>query len=217
MRGYCNKHSIQLAVCGGDKGEFNKLLLPQKTQNEAAVHMFDEPIEALDWAEEALLASLGMVSAPDNSEDGVTNWLSTEIGRPIAADVVESYFERIDLPAGDRLYAQGDPADTIDFVAVGTVAMMLELGSGQRLCVRRSSRQTVTGEMGFFRNAKRSTNVIAERPTIVYSLSRTSFERLRQERPEIHDGLLTFIIRVLSDRLDTATGELSAMRYVDIE
>ncbi len=94
--------------------------------------------------------------------------------------------------------------------------MMLELACGQQQCVRRSSRRTVTGEMGFFRQARRTASVIAETPATVYSRDRENFDRLQHDHPAIYDSLLHFVIRLLSDRLDLSTAELSSMRYVDI-
>ena len=128
---------------------------------------------------------------------------------------MDRFFERIQIPAGQQLYAQGDEADTIDFIVDGTVAMMLETASGQRYCVRHSSRQTVLGEMGFLRGSTRNVSVVAERPTTVYSLSRTNFDSIKEVNSELHEGLLNFVLRILSDRLEMATIELSAMRFVN--
>lgn len=83
--------------------------------------------------------------------------------------------------------------------------------------MRRSSRQTVIGEMGFFRETARSASVVAETATVLYSLSRANFEGLKHDHPLVHDALLHFVIRILADRLDMASAELTTMRHADIE
>jgi SulP family sulfate permease len=215
LRGYCRKHDIQLALSGLSDSDSRKILPPEKTKAASHVQFFGSLNQALDWAEESLLSSLGLEwRSPANGED-FRCWLSAEIGMVIPLELVDRFFDHIEVPAGEQLYAQGDAANTIDFIVAGTVAMMLETTSGQRYCVRHSSRQTVLGEMGFFRRAKRNVSVVAERPTTVYSLSRTNFDAIKEANSEFHDGLLNFVIRILADRLEMATIELSAMRHVN--
>jgi SulP family sulfate permease len=215
LRGYCKKHDIELVICGTDREGFQQLFANARSDAVSDIQFFAEPIKALDWAEEFLLTSL-QTEVPGNAAgEGLAPWLSAEFGITVEADIIDRYFERIEAPAGKCLYGQGQAADTIDFITSGTVAMMLALGSGREQCVRRSSRQTIIGEMGFFRQAERSASVIAETATVLYSLSRNSFERLRLDHPLIHDALVLFVIRILAERLDMATAELTTMRHAD--
>ncbi len=215
LRGYCRKHDIQLALSGLNDGDRKKILPPEKTKVASHVQFFGSLNEALDRAEESLLSSLGPECRSNANGRDFRCWLSAELGVEIPFELVDRFFDRIDILPGEQLYAQGDAANTIDFIVDGTVAMMLETTSGQRYCVRHSSRQTVLGEMGFFRRATRNVSVVAERPTTVYSLSRANFDAIKEANSEFHDGLLNFVIRILSDRLEMATIELSAMRHVN--
>lgn len=217
LRGYSKLHAIELIICGMDHIGFKQLFANTPSDNFTDIQYFTEPIKALDWAEEHLLESLKLEATTNIADLGLYDWLSAEFGIALEPDVVDRYFERTDAPAGRRLYAQGNAADTIDFVVSGTVAMMLQLGPGQEQCVRRSSRQTVIGEMGFFRETARSASVVAETATVLYSLSRANFEGLRHDHPLVHDALLHFVIRILADRLDMASAELTTMRHADIE
>jgi SulP family sulfate permease len=215
LLGYCRKHEIQLSLSGLTDGDRQKMLPPEKYRASSNVQFFASLNEALDRAEEDLLSSLDPLWRSEGKDEDFRSWLSAELGMVVPFELVDCFFERIQIPAGKQLYAQGDAANTIDFVVEGTVAMMLETASGQRYCVRHSSRQTVLGEMGFFRRSTRNVSVVAERPTTVYSLSRTSFDGMKKTNSDVHDGLLNLVIRILSDRLEMATIELSAMRYVD--
>ena len=68
---------------------------------------------------------------------------------------------------------------------------------------------TVVGEMGFYRQVSRTATVIAEEPTVVYRLTRTSSNKMQAEDPAVAFHML--IIRLLSDRLEFAGREVSAL------
>ena len=112
---------------------------------------------------------------------------------------------------GDVLYRQGDLADTIDFVAAGTLAISLDDGRGSLRRVRRCTRRTVLGEMGFFREVRRAATISTEGSALIYTLSRRNLERMQRERPELYEAFLRFIIRALSDRLELAHKEVAAL------
>lgn len=216
LRGYCGRHGIALVICGLGIGTFSHLFQGRIPADGPKVMHFREPIEALDWAEKDLLQSLDNGTVHDPEPGTLTAWLSREFGTPVSDQIAERYFERREAAAGERLYEQGAPADTIDFLVSGTVGIVLELGGGKQQCIRRSSRQTVIGEMGFFRGANRSATVVAETPAVIYALSRKNFERLQRDHLAIHHGLLNFVVRIVSDRLDMTTVELTAMRNMEV-
>src|SRR5206468_1770199 len=106
---------------------------------------------------------------------------------------------------------QGDPADTIDLVAVGNLAIDIEKGGGQTLRVRRIMTHTVLGEMGFFRRSARSATVSSDGPAIVFTLSRANFERMRRERADLASAFDDFIIKTLADRMELANRAVAAL------
>jgi SulP family sulfate permease len=70
---------------------------------------------------------------------------------------------------------------------------------------------TIVGEMGFYRKIPRSATVVAEEPSIVYRLTRESFDRMHAEDPAAAAVLQSLIIRLLSDRLEFANREVAAL------
>ena len=58
--------------------------------------------------------------------------------------------------------------------------------------------------MGFYRQVPRTANVIAEAPSIVYQLTRQSFDKMQSEDPTAASLFHKLIIRLLSDRLEFA-------------
>ncbi|MBX9759968.1 MAG: cyclic nucleotide-binding domain-containing protein [Beijerinckiaceae bacterium] len=168
--------------------------------------MFDTCDSALEWCEQNLLAM------PANAAGGsFDEWLLAQINPPQHAGRLMSYFERVEISDGRVLYAQGDPADTIDFVASGSLSIEITTPQGERLRVRRIATNSIVGEMGFFRRLLRSATVTSDGPAVIYSLSRANFERMRVEAPELAAALCEFVIQVLSDRVDFANRAISAL------
>jgi SulP family sulfate permease len=70
---------------------------------------------------------------------------------------------------------------------------------------------TVVGEMGFYRGVPRTASVVAEGPTVIYRLTQEAFDRMQAEDPTSAAALHKLIIRLLSDRLEFANREISAL------
>jgi len=138
-------------------------------------------------------------------------WLLQQINPPMHAERLMSYFDRVEVSAGHALYKQGDLADTVDFVARGSLLIELVGDNGERQRLRRIATHSIVGEMGFFRRLTRSAAVTAEEAAVVYSLPRDNFERMRRESPELAEAFCQFVIQVLADRVDFANRAISAL------
>ena len=79
------------------------------------------------------------------------------------------------------------------------------------LLIRRMSRKTVVGEMGFFRGNVRRATVSVEGESLVFTLTRTAYDRLCIEDPELATAFLEFIVRALADRLEFANRGIAAL------
>ena len=76
----------------------------------------------------------------NNGDAGFAPWLQHELGgKADVADIV-AYFDRKVVDGSQVLYRQGDPADTIDLVAAGNLAIDIEKADGSSLRVRRTRR-----------------------------------------------------------------------------
>lgn len=72
-------------------------------------------------------------------------------------------------------------------------------------------RGDVVGEMGLVRGAPRSADVVASEPVEYLVLDGDFLQRLRRQYPRTAAALLFNLTRILSDRLDRATGRISAL------
>jgi SulP family sulfate permease len=210
LRNHADDHRVTLAFAGLSQ-RMSAALEHLQLFGASAIHRrFAMRSEALEWCENEVLTESKTGERSPMSE-GLDGWLAAEIGSRDHAHRLAQYFERRDVAAGTVLYEQGSPADTIDLVVSGTVAVSVASEPGLALLVRRISTRTVVGEMGFFRGAARTATVFAEEPASIYTLSRTSYEKLKSDEPEIGTVFLEFIARTLSDRLDFATQGIAAL------
>lgn len=118
---------------------------------------------------------------------------------------------RRELESGVVLFKQGEPSDSVVFQASGCVAITISGEYGRSIRLRRMLGHTVVGEMGFYRNVPRGANVVAEGASVVYILTREAFDRMQEEDSAAAAALHKLIIRLLSDRLEFANREISAL------
>ena len=119
--------------------------------------------------------------------------------------------KRKDIASSQVLYRQGEPADTVDLVAAGKLAIDIAQDDGGSLLMRRINTQTVIGEMGFFRQSSRSATVSSDGPVTLYTLTRINFEKMRRERPDLAIAFDDFIMRVLADRIEFAGRQVASL------
>jgi SulP family sulfate permease len=164
---------------------------------------------ALAWCEDLLLAQTAF-----DAETGMADfehWLQGQLGPSVMAVDLIAYLERKDVGTSQVLYHQGEPAETIDLVAAGSLAIDLNKANGESLRVRRIMKHTVVGEMGFIRHSLRSATVSTDGPATLFTLTRGNFERMRRERPDLASAFDDFIMRMLADRVEVANREMVAL------
>ena len=86
------------------------------------------------------------------------------------------------LPAGDWLFRQGDPADSLYVVISGSLEVVAE-DPGPEL-LRVVARGDVVGEVALLMEAERSAGVRARRDTYLMRVTRDAFEQLLREDPD---------------------------------
>jgi SulP family sulfate permease len=175
-----------------------------------AAPVFGTRSDALEWAENALIAGNGPAAAGDGLA-AFEGWLAGELGGEAARRLVARYLERRQLEAGEEVCALGAASDTIELVASGSVAVMVPGLGGRTVRVRRMTGRTVVGEMGFFRGLPRAASVVAEGPAVVYVMSRAGYARLIAEEPELCARFLEFVVRALANRVEVANREITAL------
>ena len=208
LRDFCDRNDVSLAFSGFNKAVWTCFQRIHFFSGDSSHQFFDTHNEALEWCEEMLLMHHEVDVAPTHTFE---TWLAAEIGLRLDDFRVTTYLDRHELKKGEFLFRQGESSDSIDILASGCVVITIEDDQGRSIRLRRMTAHTIIGEMGFYRGAPRTANVVAEEKTVVYRLSKESFDRMEQEDPDCAAALHQLVIRLLSDRLDFASREIAAL------
>ena len=209
LRNFCNKQNIALMFCSlspsiQTAAESNGLF-----SGKNAHKAFPDFNLALAWCEGRMLDNAKL--RVDASLAGFEMWLQDQLGPRIKSAELLGYLDRKNTEGSQILYREGEPADTIDFVANGSLTIDFRTSGGANSPVRRTTTHTVVGEMGFYRRSPRSATVSSDGPATFFTLTRANFERMRRERPDLANAFDDFIIRVLAGRLDFAHRTVAAL------
>jgi SulP family sulfate permease len=209
LRNYCGQHGTTIVYSSISPAIRAALARSGFIGGKSRHQAFADVNVALAWCEDKLLAEAqGKI---DTDLDDFASWLQRQLGASVKSADLIAYLERRDLDGSTILHRQGEAADSIDLVASGNLTIDVATRSGENMRVRRTATHTVVGEMGFFRHSLRSATVSSEGPTVLFTLTRANFERMRRERPDLASAFDDFVIRTLSDRIDSRDREVAAL------
>jgi SulP family sulfate permease len=92
------------------------------------------------------------------------------------------------------------------------VTILFQPQGGKEIRLRTMLGHTLLGEMGVYRNMPRGASVLADEPTVVFQLARSSLARMERENPALAHAFHKFVIRTLASRLDFANREVAALQ-----
>lgn len=208
LRNFCEDNNVTLGFSGLSESmrvSFERAGFFGSTRPH---QVFGSRNEAIEWCEDMLLMHH---EVGDASTHTFESWLQSELGGKVDFARIASYMQCQELTNGEFLFRQGEPSDSVVLQASGCVAITIIDEHGRPIRLRRMLGHTVVGEMGFFRGVPRAASVIAEGPTVIYRLTREAFEKMQAEDPTAAGAFHKLIIRLLSDRLEFANREISAL------
>ncbi|MEZ5828567.1 MAG: SulP family inorganic anion transporter [Hyphomicrobiales bacterium] len=208
LRNYCEEKDVTLAFCGLNDAMRASFESAGFFGSKRPHQKFGSRNEAVEWCEDMLLM---YHEVGDASTHSFETWLHKEFGGQIDFERIAPYMQHQELDTGALLFKQGEPSDSVVFQASGCVAITIIDEHGRPIRLRRMIGHTVVGEMGFYRHMPRTANVVAEEPTVVYRLTREAFDKMQEDDPAAAAALHKLIIRLLSDRLEFANREISAL------
>lgn len=148
----------------------------------------------------------GVLAEQHGAAADVDAWLAQELGSADAAQQVLAHFDTLQLAAGERLFAQGDPGDALYLLAEGR--LVAQVGAAT---VRTLNAGSVVGEMGLYRGVPRSASVVADAPSRVLRLHRSGLQALEAASPALGLALQRLLIRQLAGRLEQAGAQALAL------
>lgn len=121
--------------------------------------------------------------------------------------------EREQLPTGETLFHEGDPANGGYVVAVGQVDLTVRRGR-REIVVETLEQGGLTGEMALLAPNKRTTDAVAKTDSEVLFIARPLFLRMLREYPETAAALHNHIaqsVRELAFQLQDVHGRLGSI------
>jgi SulP family sulfate permease len=164
---------------------------------------------SLEWCENAIIEAN---RADDDQTETLSGWLTFALGNVDYADILASFCTRVAVGTGDVIACQGTPSDSMHFILEGRVGINIDMGAGRVVRVRSLGRHTTVGEMGLLTGQTRSATITAESESVLYELRADAFEKIKAENPKLIQALLTYIIRVMTERLSFASRLIGVLK-----
>jgi SulP family sulfate permease len=140
------------------------------------------------------------------------DWLTQALGSSEYARQLAELCQRLDVGKDEVIAAQGDTAGSMHFILEGRVGIIVTMEDGRTVRVRSLGPHTTIGEMGLITRQARSATIQAEVPSILYALSADAYERLKRDNSPLAQALLTYVVRVMAERLSFASRVIGVLR-----
>ena len=118
--------------------------------------------------------------------------------------------ERVQFAAGERFFAQGDPADAAYVILDGRAEVRLNAPAGE-ITVAQLGRNALVGEMGILSDAPRSATIVAVEPATALRIDKRVFLELLTQFPQISLA----VMRELASRLERTNAQLARLTRAD--
>lgn len=165
---------------------------------------------AIEWCEDRILHqhrpdALGGRDAASFHAQELLRDLDDDALRAIAMATTT-----VTLEAGDILFKQGDPADSVYFIRSGALAVMLSLDgtAGNARRVARLGPGLAVGEMAIVGDHTRSADVVAVAASDLAELRLADLAEVTTVHPDLTHRINLNLARVLADRLRSSNEQL---------
>jgi SulP family sulfate permease len=207
----------QLALCDLPQGRAGERLAVYLAQlgvvgPDLRVRLFSQLDDALEWAEEELLAE-ALPGGQATSAPLALDEMELLAGLPPSARAALARHARErSVAQGEHVFGRGDGCVDLFFIRSGAVRITMPLGDGRAHALAKFGRGDCFGELAFVDGNRRSANAVADEETRLYALSPEELARAGQEHPELATLVHARIARTLATRLRAADVELHTLR-----
>jgi SulP family sulfate permease len=174
-----------------------------------SICMFPDLDHGLEWCEDELL-ELERVTALHFPVTLSAQLADSGFAKPDTLRLLK-FLEQVKFCAGDYLIHQGEDADKLYFIELGTVSIYLETGVDQPIRLQTLGLGTAVGETSLYLGGSCTASVVADTEVHAYRLTRETLTRMKQEEPELAATFHEFAAHLLSERLVSTTRALEAM------
>ena len=150
--------------------------------------------------------------------DSVASLLAqTELFGNLASDALEQLanrFHTAQFKRGQTIYERGDAGNALYLIRSGQIRFSVVSGDGRELSVRVAKAGEVIGEIAVLDRQPRTASAVALTAVTVHSLSRTEFDRLLLQEPQLARNAIDFLCQRLRDTTEQL--EMIALYAVEV-
>ncbi len=181
------------------------------TRGSAAIRLFDDFSDALEWVEDNTLREAG-IHADDTQPLALADFELFSDMQPVTLQALQSCVQRRFYEAGETIFIAGTPGDSLMLIARGVVRIDLTLEHGHRMHMATFGRGQFFGEMSFLDHHAHSAEVIAAADCELLILPRPDFDALAARDPAMASHVFSSLSIALAERLRHTNEELRAMQ-----
>lgn len=123
-------------------------------------------------------------------------------------ETLSDYMHAYSAPQGATLFNEGEIGTYMCLIIKGKVDIYKEDHSDHTKIVATISSGKTLGEMAIIDGEPRSATAIVAEPTTLAMLTKTNFQRIISENPDLANKILLKVARLLSQRLRHTSGQL---------
>jgi SulP family sulfate permease len=180
-------------------------------QHRAAARKFETLDDALQWAEDQILAEAGSIHPHGEAPLELVDFdLCREFTEDHTLATLAACAEARSFAAGQAIFSAGEAADELYLIRRGVVRIVLPLGGDNYHNLASFGRGSFFGEIAFLDRGTRSANALATTAVDLFVISRARFDESSRAQPLIGVKIFARIARTLALRLRHSDRELSA-------
>jgi SulP family sulfate permease len=169
------------------------------TDTTSTFNIFTDMDRALEWIENRILYldQATLASVRMSMDEHLRNIFEDRVD----VKTLKKYFKRQDVQVDEVIVSQADKASTLFFVESGQLRVELETGEGKHIRLKTIGAGSLVGEIGLYTGAERSASIIAEKPSVLYTLSGEALAQMEKKDPKIAIEFHKFVAVMNSQRL----------------
>lgn len=187
---------VLTGLTGNLRAQF--LQASQQDIQDDSVQFFADLDHGLEWCENEIVAKYF-------TEEADTANLAAQLSALAKSGDTEkllAYFQRREYASGEYLIKEGDAPDLMYFIEAGQVTAQLEAPGKKPVRLETMHGGRTVGELGFYLKTPRAANVIADKDSVVYTLSIEDLSRMETDDPEFASVFHRMIVLLLSQRVN---------------
>ncbi len=181
------------------------------TRGSAAIRLFDDFSDALEWVEDDTLREAG-IHGDDSQPLALAEFELFAGLQPPTLVALQGCVQRRFYAAGETIFIAGTPGDSLMLIARGVVRIDIALGHGHRIHMATFARGQFFGEMSFLEHHAHSAEVVAAADCELLILPRPDFDKLAARDPAMASHVFASLSLALAERLRHTNDELRAMQ-----